>query len=382
MRSQVPIKPSLIASFLILMGPLLLCPLSCKQIEPPLKIGFVGPLSGKFSDLGVGARNGITLALEEINKTRGIKGRRLDLTTRDDHNNSEIAKQVAKELIDLGAVAIIGPMTSEIARALIPIINEKKVVTISPTVSSDEFTGKDDYFFRVMAPNIDEAKALAQCARETLGLSSLSIVFDLANEGYARGFALNFKAIFEGLGGIVPNILPFSSFHKPSFMDLAEGCLVPGTEGVLLVASAIDSALLCQHLKALNPRITILSSGWGMTEEFLNKGGKAVEGTLFSQIFYPGIKESSFLRFSKDFKARFGIQPNFAAVHAYEAVILFKEAMKEASKPSELKESLSKETRLSGPLGGFTIDRFGDAKRNRCLIIVKEGRFELFRKGP
>ena len=50
----------------------------CDKKKQSLKIGFVGSLTGQFSDLGLAGRNGAILAVEQINKTGGIQGRRVE----------------------------------------------------------------------------------------------------------------------------------------------------------------------------------------------------------------------------------------------------------------------------------------------------------------
>ena len=76
--------------------------------KPPVKLGFVGGLTGKLSDMGTAVRNGVILAVEEANKEGGINGRQIVLITRDDKNDPEIALAVDRELINEGVVAIIG----------------------------------------------------------------------------------------------------------------------------------------------------------------------------------------------------------------------------------------------------------------------------------
>jgi branched-chain amino acid transport system substrate-binding protein len=76
------------------------------------KIGFVGGLTGKSSDLGIQGRNSVMLAVEEINSQGGINGRPLQLITKDDKQDPQTALKVDRELIDEGVITIIGHMTS------------------------------------------------------------------------------------------------------------------------------------------------------------------------------------------------------------------------------------------------------------------------------
>ncbi|MFQ3548041.1 MAG: ABC transporter substrate-binding protein, partial [Termitinemataceae bacterium] len=63
----------------------------------PIKVGFIGGLSGFNSDLGIAGRNGATLAIEAINTSGGIRGKKLQLIVKDDQQNPETAQRVFKE---------------------------------------------------------------------------------------------------------------------------------------------------------------------------------------------------------------------------------------------------------------------------------------------
>ena len=106
---------------IIILGVLIL--LSCTPPEP-IRIGFVGGTSGRVADLGIAGRDAVVLAVELRNQTGGVAGRKVDLLIKDDEQNPEVAQRVVRELIDQGAVAIVGPMTSAMALAVVPIANE------------------------------------------------------------------------------------------------------------------------------------------------------------------------------------------------------------------------------------------------------------------
>lgn len=120
--------------------------LSCSKPEP-IKIGFIGALSGRAADLGIGGRNGVQMAIEEINLKGGVNGRPLELLMRDDQQNRNVALNQVHDLQKLGVKAIIGPMTSSIAVTIAPYINEAKLVTISPTATTPDLSGKKTTFF-------------------------------------------------------------------------------------------------------------------------------------------------------------------------------------------------------------------------------------------
>ena len=66
----------------------------------PIKIGVAGPFTGGSSSMGVSMRDGVKLAVDEINKAGGVIGRQLQIVERDDEAKNERGVQIAQELIN------------------------------------------------------------------------------------------------------------------------------------------------------------------------------------------------------------------------------------------------------------------------------------------
>ena len=82
---------------------------ACTRSEP-IRLGFLGSLTGRSSDLAEAARNGAMLAIEQRNLAGGVHGRTIELTVRDDAENPDVAAKAAAELSASGVKAIIGPI--------------------------------------------------------------------------------------------------------------------------------------------------------------------------------------------------------------------------------------------------------------------------------
>ena len=75
----------------------------------PIKIGVDGPFTGGSSSMGVSMRDGVRLAVEEINQSGGVLGRKLQVVERDDEGKNERGVQIAQELINKEKVtAVVG----------------------------------------------------------------------------------------------------------------------------------------------------------------------------------------------------------------------------------------------------------------------------------
>ena len=90
------------AHHIVIIGCILLLVMGVSGCEntQPIKVGFVGGLTGRHSDLGITGRDGVIFAVEEINRAGGLNGRSVVLVIRDDKQDPEVARQVDKELIE------------------------------------------------------------------------------------------------------------------------------------------------------------------------------------------------------------------------------------------------------------------------------------------
>lgn len=348
---------------------------ACQTDKQPIKVGFVGGLTGRYSDLGVAGRNGVTLAVEQINESGGIDGRTLQLITKDDMQDEKTALRVDRELISEGVAAVIGHMTSTMSVAVVPLFNEKKIVLISPTTTTNELDGKDDFFLRMEPASKKQTEHLARYAIKEARLKKLSVFYDVSNKIYTEDYFRTFSALYNDLGGKVVSAETFGIDAVASFAGIVERSLKNDPDGILLIASAADAAALCQQIRKAGSRAVILSSGWAMTEVFLQSGGKAVEGVVFDNLINIDSKEERYISFKKNFEARFGVSPSFGAVHGYEAARLLADALKVNDSPSRLKDTILGLKKVHGLFGDFSLNRFGDSERSSLIMSVKNGRY-------
>lgn len=356
----------------VLTGMLALC--ACSP-QPPIVLGFVGDLSGRVADLGVEGRNGATLAVELRNKAGGVKGRHVDLLAEDDQQNPAVARQVVGKLIDLKVDALIGPMTSAMAMVVVPLVNQAQLVTVSPTVTTNSLSGIDDYFFRVLPATSRYAKKDAEYHFERLGLRRVAAVIDVNNRAYTESWLADYRAAFAAGGGQVVDRIDFSSSGGVLFADLARRLLASKPDGILLLANAVDVAMLCQHLRKLNASIPLTTSEWAATEQLIEVGGRAVEGIVIAQFLDRQSSQPAFLTFRQSYFDRFGKLPGFAGVTAFDATNAVLDALEHRVPGQSLKQALLARQTFTGTQAAVVFDAFGDSSHETFLTTVKDGSF-------
>jgi branched-chain amino acid transport system substrate-binding protein len=345
---------------------------------PPIKLGFLGGLSGKFSDLGIATRNGTLLSIEIANAAGGIDGRKLSLFEMDDKQDSATALRAMAELEAQGVVGVIGPSTSSMAVAVTPFANEKRLLLIAPTATTNALSNKDDYFFRSVGDAAHYGMAAAQ-RHFAMGIRRAALVQDLANSEYTENWGTPYAQTFTALGGDITAVKHFTSTQKPDYQLLAQQVVKSRPELIVTVASSSDSALIAQRVKGLAPTMRLAGAGWASTERLIELGGAAVEGMLFEQYFYRFDPSPGFQSFLKAYRERFHSEPGFGAVLAYDATQLMLAGLRQTHGARDgLKAAVLASGTVDGAQDKVTVDAFGDAVRPVYFGVVKNGAFARY----
>lgn len=351
---------------------------SCAPPEP-LRVGFLGGLSGRVADLGIEGRNGAMLAVEERNKAGGVKGRRVELQIEDDQQNPDVARAATAKLLELKVAAIIGPMTSAMAAATVPLMNKAQMVMVSPTVTTNDLTGLDDYFFRVVSPTRQYATKSAQHYFRNTGVRRVAMIYDLRNKSYTESWLEDYRSAFLAEGGEIVASVSFSSGDETRFADLARKLLATKADGIVIIANSVDAAVACQQLRKLNATIPIAASEWAATERLIELGGRSVEGMVIAQFLDRQSTQPTYVEFRKSYLARFGREPGFAGLTAYDATNVVLEGLATTESDQTLKQSLMSRKTFAGAQSPIAFDPFGDTSRETYLTTVRDGAFVALR---
>lgn len=356
-------------------GFIVLLLLAACQSREPVKIGFVAGLSGRVADVGISERNGAQMAVDDANAAGGIDGRMIELVVHDDGQNPENTARLVAELADAQVAFVIGPMTSSTAVAGAAIANQRKLVMISPAGTTDELSGKADYYYRCVA----DAPAAAQQQADflfDLGRRKLTVLGDSNNYAFAASYAKALGARFKARGGQVVLDTEFVSGAQTQVAKLAEQLLAPAPDALVLIAGAVDAALVAQHVRNLDDQVVIAVTPWAGTEELIQLGGRALEGTFVPQYFDRASRAEPFLKFVDRYRQRFGDAPGFPATLAHDAVWMGLAALRQRASGQSLREALDSKHEYPGLQRPTRIDRFGDGAGELYMTTVRNGHFE------
>lgn len=344
--------------------------------EKTLDVGFSGSLTGNGSELGVAARNGFNLAIDEINENGGINGYKLVPVIKDDESNLETAKKIGQSFIDENVKYIIGFMTSNMTPAIQETMDKSNILFISPTISTPLMSNIDDQFLRVMEANNHQAITLAELSFDYENISKIAIVIDDSNSQYTRPIYELFEETFVEKGGSIQFFKAFESDTLDA-SSLANEIKSSGSKGIVLVANSIDSANILQQLYRKDYKIPSFLAGWANTNDFIYHGGLAAEGAYTSSVFDSDSNKPKYLDFVKRYNEKYGEDPSFSSHFAYDSLMMLAKGMESSNSvdPITIKNEIIKIKDFEGIQSSFTINEFGDVIREDFRYRVENGTF-------
>jgi branched-chain amino acid transport system substrate-binding protein len=288
------------------------------QTEEPVKIGFIGTLSGALSTPGTDIFDGFNLALEHLGSTAG--GRPIELIVRDDTLNTELATTQAAELLEEEQVDFItGLVYTNILLTIAPQVFEAETFLISASAGPSQLAGEgcSPYFFNVSYQNDTMNEAMGQYISQ----QGFENVYALAPDYAAGRDAINgFKRYFTGkLSGEIYTPLDRTDFSAE--LELIREAAPDAVYTFLVPASAIG--FINQYSEAgLMGEIPLFLPGVSADVDTISATGTSSEGLYNAAAWAINLDNEANARFVADFMATYDRVPSIFAAQGYDSAML------------------------------------------------------------
>lgn len=339
-----------------------------------VKIGVFMSMTGDTANFGISSTNGIKMAADEMNKAGGINGKQIELDVQDDRSDpSEAATIVTKFVTQDGVHAILGEVASSRSIAAAPIAQNAKIPMLTPSSTNPEVTKKGDYIFRSCFIDPVQGAAIAQFAAKTLDKKRAGIMVDRKND-YSTGLEKFISATFIKLGGEMVITQSYQAGDQDFNAQLTsikgsnpDVIFVPGYYG--------DVALIAKQARDKGITVPFVGGdGWDATQLY-TIGGKALNGSFFSNHYSPYDTDPQVQKFVNDYKGRYGSIPDALAATAYDAARIMFDAIKRANSldGKAIRDSLAATKDFPGVTGKVTFNENRDAVKPIVMIEIKDG---------
>lgn len=329
-----------------------------------IKIGGIYPLSGPVAVYGVEAKNGVAIAVEEINAAGGVNGKMIELIAEDDEGNPEKSVNAYKKLTAKDNVKmIIGSLTSGCTQAITSLAQSQNVIVVAPAATMESITDAGDYIFRVCFIDPFQGTVGAKFAAENLGKKKAAVLYDVGND-YSVGLYENFKKGFVGAGGNLVAEESYNTGDKDFNAQLTK--IKNANPDVIYLPDYYSTvALIAKQLRAQGINVPIIGAdGWGGITE---NAGKEVLNGFYSDHYAADSTDSKVIEFVSKYKDTFNSTPTAFAALGYDAMYVIKDAIvaSKSTDVAKIRDALAKTT------GAYVTGNLAfDAKRNPTKSAV------------
>jgi len=339
----------------------------------PIKIGFIGPLTGDAANVGQNSKASVSIAVEEINAAGGINDRQLEVIYEDGQCNGKTASNAANKLINVDKVPVIlGGACSGETSAFTGASEQAKVVTLSYCSSVPTITEAGDYIFRDYPSDLYQGKFGAEYAYNTLGKKKVAILYVKSDWGV--GIEKVFVDSFKALGG---EIVAEEGYEQTSRDLRSQLTKIKATKPDLVYFLGYSDASIPGLKQAAELKLDVPMLGgdaWDDSKIF-TEAGQAAEGIMFAVVNSPLNEE-----FKTKMEEKVGSDEiTVCSPNAYDATKILAEVIgKVGTDSTKIKDELYKVSYTGGVSSDkIEFDSNGDlVGANYVVKVVRGGKSE------
>lgn len=305
-------------------------------VAESIKIGLTGPFSGGSSPMGESMRNGVRLAVEEINGIGGIHGKPIELIERDDQANNELGARIAAEMVRTKVLATIGIVNTGVALSSIDLYQQAKIPLMIAVSTGTALTKKfappaanENYIFRV-SPTIDLEVRMLVADLKRRGINQAAILADSTPYGDAGLAAFSEHSRQAGLN------LSAQLRFKIGDTDMSsqlQKLRLSGAQAVIAWGIGPELAAIARGIQSMGWKIPLMGSWTFSMRNFIDGAGQASEGALMPQTFIQDAGSTAKNSFLLSYKRRFKtdlIPSPMSAAQGYDGMHLLALALRQA----------------------------------------------------
>lgn len=342
--------------------------------DSPIRIGFIGPLTGDAVSYGEPIHNAVRLAVDEINASGGVNGRMVEVIYEDGKCANKDAVNAAQKLVNIDKVRfIIGGVCSGETLPILPITDPAGVLVLSPSASSPNLTGAGDLFFRNNPSDDSGGTFMANLMINQYGVEKVAIISEETD--YAQGLGRVFVDWFQSLGGFVVAGENFVS-GTDDFRSILTKIKAAKPDAIFInPQTEIAGGTIARQIRELGIEVPLFGSNILSGAKAIEIAGDAVEGlVLFDS---PGLNPNNAkaAHFLTQYQARYGdLSIEFYLGAGYDAVYILSLAIATAGEDAHsVRDFLHGMPNYPGVIGTYGFDGNGDLTGIEHVVKRVEG---------
>lgn len=337
----------------------------------PIKIGFIGPLTGDVATIGENMKVAVEIARDEINQEGGINGRRIEIIFEDGRCDAKTAANAGNKLINIDKVSmIIGGACSSETLAVAPMTEKAKVILFSAASTNPKIAEAGDYIFRNVPSDAFQGVFAAEYIKNTLKLNKAALLKCLSD--WCIGINDAFKVKFQELGG---TIVAEESFQQEA-RDLRSQLIkikAAAPEIIYFISYTEATIPGIKQVKELGINAVLFGADAWSDPKIWQEVGKVGDGAMYVEPANKSLPETFIAEMNR---RTGGKEINVYAPRAYDALKILASLMKQKGVDATMiKNALYGVKNYQGIADNYTFDRRGEITEAKYVIKrVQDGK--------
>jgi branched-chain amino acid transport system substrate-binding protein len=332
-----------------------------------VKIGVAGPMTGPDAIFGSQLRSGVEQAIEDINASGGIMGKKLRIVIGDDAADPKQGVSVANRFVSDGIKLVIGHFNSGVTMLATDIYAENNILDITPASTNPQITDRGlETVFRICGR--DDQQAIVT-AKYLASLKDKKIAFLHDKTTYGKGLADETRKNLPALG--VTDVL-YEGVNKgeKDFSATVSKIKASGADIVYWGGHHTEGGLILRQMRDQGVTATLMAGDGLASDEFATIGGPGVEGTLMTFPSDPRNRPEAAEVVAR-YRAK-NINPETYTLYSYAALEVIKQAAEAAKSldPQEIAKAMHSGMNFKTVIGDLSYDKKGDATRADYSVFI------------
>ena len=349
------------------------------------RVGVVISLSGNNSPLGESEKRSLDLLLEKVNKSGGIRGRKIRFIYRDDQSEPSRANIAAGRLVrDYQVIGLIGGSSSGSTFAIKNVIEKMEIPTISMAARTDITEPPKKWLFSVAPSDGLVIEKTLIYIRDEMKITRIAVLHD--SNAYGTGGADEVKDRASNYGIKIVAEESYGTLD-PDMTAQLEKIVRASPEALLVWGTNPGPSIIAMNMRQLGMDIPLICSSGIASRAFIESAGEAAEGVVFaaSRLLLPetiphGSKWAKAVEaFRKDYNEKYHQDIDTFAAHGWDSGSIFVKALGSAGDERERVrssiESLRNYPGIDGLFSYSPTDHAGLELDALVMVKIENGRW-------
>jgi branched-chain amino acid transport system substrate-binding protein len=370
------------------------------QEKAPYVLGFESELTGAYSNLGIGTKRGLEIALEELNAAGGVNGRQLKAIYYDGETNVAKGLILAKKLIEVEqSVVLVGFTLSPLVMATLPMLEDNKIAMVSTAAPEILWKPTKKWLFNTVGSQRESSIPQILDLMKKKGAKKIAYLYAdyLLGQTGEQVFEENMKKM-----NMTPAIVEKYQFASHDLTPQITHIMSAGADAILITGLTIDTAAALKNARDMGFSGIIMCDYAIGTPEFPGLAGKYGEGIVTvaqkaivaEDIPDSDVQKKVVVQLYREYTKRYGGYNQYAG-HTWDSAHLVAEALKKvdpnldpekqadlAKIREQIRDNLEK---IKGFVGQNGIFNYSPDNHNGLgpdcypLVVVRDGKWRLYK---